>query len=636
MPLSADLLDRKQTHFVLWHPAASAIWPTLVIGEFQVGNPPTLANVKRFTLPPVAGFTDLFAIAAADCGLNDGWVYHYFFEPSLAIQTTDPMASTVDWRLLSNPLPPPFTNDDRQPAAVIKYRGGQLVPCDPAGEEADFTGDPSPVTLPPNSQLVIYEMPTAWSNVAATSDEDIGVRDVSRRLLALIDANATGANFDNLGVTQAGQQYLVNLGINAIELLPPADSFFKRDWGYDTSHFLAPDSELGFPDGFSSSTANQDLATLVRTGHQKGIRFFLDVVMAFASHEAYQILNLDDFYITDPAADLSDPDSHTSRGTGIDNLRNGFGSVLFRYARFVNAYDPISGAQLPLSPARQLMYSYITRWMRDFRIDGIRMDSVENVSSWDFVGGFKDRAHALFQERCAAQGISASDADARFLVVGEELNLPMALLTQGRLDGLWNDAFRGLVRSVILGEGDNESFEANVRQMVDCRSLGFSNGLQAINYITSHDVEGFRRERLYNFLLSVNLSGLDLEKRVKLAFVCLLTSVGIPMILAGEEFADEHSRFDQFGNVTQAGGKQVDPVNYGRLEGTADPAPMRQRILAYVSGLVKLRTSSPALGVDDNNFIHVDFDAGKRVLVWDPRGGGHGPTGCARELFPIS
>src|SRR5450755_2171429 len=49
----------------------------------------------------------------------------------------------------------------------------------------------------------------------------------------------------------------------------------------------------------------------------------LDVVMAFARHEVYQTLNLDDFYIPNPGADLSDPDSHTSRGTGQDNLRNG-------------------------------------------------------------------------------------------------------------------------------------------------------------------------------------------------------------------------------------------------------------------------------------------------------------------------
>ena len=313
MSLSADLLDRKRTHFVLWRAKPAAAPPVLVIGDFRPGNPPSLANVKRFSLAPVAGFTDLFAIAAADCGLNEGWFYHYFFETAGGIQTTDPAAYTVDWRLLSNRQPPPFTVDDRQPAAVIKYRGGQLVPCDPAGEEADFTGDPSPATLPPNNRLVIYEMPTAWSNVSATVDLDIGVG-TFRDVLALIDAGAAGANFDNLGVSQAGKTYLIGLGINAIELLPPADSFFKRDWGYDTAHFLAPDSELGFPEGFSSSTANQDLAMLVRTGHQKGIRFFLDVVMAFARHEAYQTLNLDDFYIADPGADLTDPDSHTSRG----------------------------------------------------------------------------------------------------------------------------------------------------------------------------------------------------------------------------------------------------------------------------------------------------------------------------------
>ena len=331
-------------------------------------------------------------------------------------------------------------------------------------------------------------MPTAWSNVSAT----IGPRHRRRHLsgrAGLDRRERHRREFRQSRRHASGKTYLIDLGINAIELLPPADSFFKRDWGYDTAHFLAPDSELGFPEGFTSSTANQDLATLVRTGHQNGIRFFLDVVMAFARHEAYQTLNLDDFYITDPGADLNDPDSHTSRGTGPDNLRNGFGSTLFRYARFVNGYDPISGTQTSIAPARQLMYSYITRWMRDFRIDGIRMDSVENVSNWDFVQGFKDRARALFQERCAAQGMSPADADARFLVVGEELNLPMALLTQGRLDGLWNDAFRALVRSVILGEGDNGTFENNVRRMVDCRSLGFTDGTQAVNYITSHDVE---------------------------------------------------------------------------------------------------------------------------------------------------
>ena len=38
MPLSADLLDRKQTHFVLWHAKPAAAPPVLVIGEFQAGQ----------------------------------------------------------------------------------------------------------------------------------------------------------------------------------------------------------------------------------------------------------------------------------------------------------------------------------------------------------------------------------------------------------------------------------------------------------------------------------------------------------------------------------------------------------------------------------------------------------------------
>jgi hypothetical protein len=51
-------------------------------------------------------------------------------------------------------------------------------------------------------------------------------------------------------------------------------------------------------------------------------------------------------------------------------------------------------------------------------------------------------------------------------------------------------------------------------------------------------------------------------RRFKLGFVCQMTAVGIPMILAGEKFGDEHDLFDSQGKVTQEGGKQVDPANY--------------------------------------------------------------------------
>jgi hypothetical protein len=107
-----------------------------------------------------------------------------------------------------------------------------------------------------------------------------------------------------------------------------------------------------------------------------------------------------------------------------------------------------------------------------------------------------------------------------------------------------------------------------------------------------------------------------------LGFSCLLTAIGIPMFLAGEEFADQHDRFDSQGNVSEEGGKQVDPVNYSRAN-----EDWRRDILQHVTRLVKFRTTSAALAGDEVEFIHVDFNDDKRVLVWR-RGGtdGHDPV----------
>jgi pullulanase len=612
MPLSADLLARRASHFLLWRPNQSVTPPVLIAGKFKAGNPPELAGARPFPMKPAPDVSGLWQIAAVDCGFADGDIIHYWFEvddtnPGLSAPRTlrcaDPAAHTVDWRLTAD-----FKN---QPAAVVQFGDGRLTVCDPGGETPDFSGDAPLNQLPPNNRLVIYELPTAWTLSEGEGPKELGAG-TFRDVRAMVDRAVGGANFSDLPILQAGRSYLSDLGVNALELLPPADSFFNRDWGYDTAHFLAPDHDLGKPEGHESSTANMDLAALVVACHRHGIRFFVDMVMAFGRAEPYRNIDFDHFCIDHAENHPGDPDALTSgRGDGRQEIRNGFGSTLFRYSRPLGAaaYDPISGQNLVTVPARQHMLTYLTRWMRDFRIDGIRMDSVENVANWDFIRDFKNRAHELWKERWAAQGLG-DGADTHFLVVGEELTQPMALLTQGRLDGLWNDKFRALIRAALIGQTeDGLSFEETVRRAIDCRALSFSNGAQAINYLTSHDVEGFRRERLFNFFSGSGVTGI--ERRVKLAFACLLTAVGIPMILAGEEFADQHDNFDSQGHVSQNGGKQVDPVNFSRLQ-----EDWRKRIFDYVARLVKVRTESPALAANDTTFIHTDFTAGKRVLVW--------------------
>jgi pullulanase len=251
------------------------------------------------------------------------------------------------------------------------------------------------------------------------------------------------------------------------------------------------------------------------------------------------------------------------------------------------------------------MLLYLKHWMHYYRLDGLRVDSVANIANWDFIKAFKDEAHCTWQMRWQEQGHGPVGADERFLMVGEELAVPLDLVRQHRLDSLWNDHFKRILRAVILGKNvaDEQSFEGSVRKLIDCRLLGFQDGSQAINYVTSHDVEGFGHERLYSFL--INTGVIEAEQRIKLAFVCLLTAVGIPMIFAGEEFGDQHDR------QIQGPEKQLDPVNFERRDD-----PWRLRIFEYVTKLVKLRCEHGALRVNDTDFIHLDFHEGKRVLVW--------------------
>lgn len=596
-----DLLQRKRTHFVLWRPGSVNPPPALVIGTFIEGNPPSFQPLNRFDLAASPVSADLWEVAAAACGLADNRVYHYWFEvtnvnpktpASARIMCTDPTAWTVDWRLRAPALPLPFTDDDRGPAAVVKWQENELVPCDPGGDEPDWQNDPRLDTLPGNNRLVIYELPTRWSRIEAEGTVSIA-GGTFRDVLALVERTAAPTNFAGVAALAPGEAHLEDLGVNALELLPPADSFVNREWGYATSNYFAADFDLGFPRGHASPTASADLAALVTACHRHRLRFFTDVVMAFATRYAYRYINFLDF--------------HVHRGTDDpeEDARDDFGGDLFKYNFLTDAYDPIAGGTARLVPARRLMLTCLARWMLDFRIDGIRIDSVPNIMNWDFVREYKDLARNIWRSRWLAQGLSAQGADERFLVVGEDLAVPIDLLRQNRLDGLWNEEFKRMVRYAIMGRNDEKepSFEWTVRKLIDCRLLGFADGSQAINYVTSHDVEGVRNERLYNLL---NNNGVwNTERRIKLAFVCLMTAVGIPMIFAGEEFADQHDL------AVVHPHKQVDPVNFDRLQD-----PWRRRVFDYCARLVRFRTGSDALAVNDTQFIHVDFEEGKRVLVW--------------------
>lgn len=611
--MAIDLLSRKQTHFLLWRPGQTNPVPTLCIGIGSAAS----GQVEQLTEIPLQAnpaFPDLWQVAAADCGLSDGRVYHYWFKLRRTrpdandnlIYCTDPTAYTVDRRFLA-PAVAPGGEASLDPASVILYQQGQLIPCDPAGQVADWASDAALDSLPPNNRLVIYELPTRWTKGRENNGVTVGTG-TFQDVMALLQVGATAPDFSTTEELQSGHAHLLELGVNALELLPPADSGDRvvidqidpnqpnddpLKWGYGTDNYFAADYDLGLPATQTSPTASTDLVNLIKLCHQNGIRFFLDVVMAFSRYNAYADINFLDFYIHEKPA--GDPNRDPEQGN-----RYGFGGNLFKYNYWVQGYHPITGQPQNLVPAREYMKAYLAHWMQYYRVDGLRLDSLNNIGNYDFIQEYKDLARQLWQER---QG-----KDDRFLVVGEELEVPLALVRQNRVDGLWNEKFKQILRQVILGKNawDEPSFEKSVRKLIDCRLLGFRDGTEAVNYVTSHDVGGHNNARLYNYLIDNGVH--ETEQRIKLAFVCLMTAVGIPMILAGDEFADQHDLdiSDEHGS-----NKQIDPVEYSRMNDS-----WRRRIFDYVARLVKFRIRSDALAVNDTVFIHADFNEGKRVLAW--------------------
>jgi pullulanase len=111
--VAAHVLTLRRKEFVLWRPRRTEPPPSLVIGRLQPGAPVTLVGERSVELAQSPHGADLWSVEARRCELEDGQVYHYWFEvtdahparPGRRIRVTDPWATMVDWRLRA-PQPP--------------------------------------------------------------------------------------------------------------------------------------------------------------------------------------------------------------------------------------------------------------------------------------------------------------------------------------------------------------------------------------------------------------------------------------------------------------------------------------------------------------------------------------------------
>lgn len=400
----------------------------------------------------------------------------------------------------------------------------------------DWTDEqPSGREFPDLDELVVYQLPMRWIESPQGDGSRVELGSLEKVLFERLD-------------------YLEELGVNAIELLPIQDSSNTLTWGYGTRFFFAPDLDMGSP---------FDLKLLIKRCHQKGMLVIMTVVMNHSLGCPLEQIAPSRHYLSS-GWDEPIPGEHGARP------RPDWGGRIFRYA------EPTDGGY----PAREFQYEAARFWIEQYHVDGFRIDDFAAVNNWDFVTEFTARAHDVHR---------ATFPERPFIVIAEDVvDRPQITRPADRpvVDACWDFTYRHRVRELV--QGNRESLgPMQVRQIVSGTPI-YAQPEQRVIFSTSQDVGAYLEQRLMTtFLRETERRGepnhdLRALELVHSALALTLTSVGIPMILAGEEFADlDH---------TGATRKSADPVDWARL-GADRHALLVQR----ARRLVRLRAAHKAL-----------------------------------------
>jgi maltooligosyltrehalose trehalohydrolase len=203
--------------------------------------------------------------------------------------------------------------------------------------------------------------------------------------------------------------YLVDLGITAIELMPVADFPGKFNWGYDGVLLFAPDSVYGHPD---------DLKRLVCSAHQKGLMVFLDVVYNHFGPEG----NYLHVYAREA---FFQQDLHTPWGAAINFSRAGSRTV------------------------RDFFIHNALYWLEEFQLDGLRFDAVHGIHDDSHPHILEEIAQAVAKgpgrERHIHLVLENDGNEARYLQRNRQ-GAPMYYTAQ------WNDDIHHALHVLITGE----------------------------------------------------------------------------------------------------------------------------------------------------------------------------------------
>lgn len=406
--------------------------------------------------------------------------------------------------------------------------------------------------------------------------------------------------------------YLADLGVNCIELMPTSEFEGWTSWGYGTSHYLAIEYAGGGRDQFKH---------FVRECHRRGIAVLLDVVYNHYTHDGERAQWAYDS--TTPEHNIyywyqgraSDYPNATPPGHGghIDNMSTGYAP------RF---WDEI---------VRKLFISSAAMLVSEFHLDGFRVDQTTSIHSYAVIhanGAAADTARIFGAKFLREWTRTLKLLKPNVFLIAEDHSGWSAVTQSSEQGGLGFDAtWYADFYHHLIGDAQNDASRARLLKFAgygDDRELRLSRFADALTesasakvvYHESHDEagnsyyeEGGQRVHSARTLVTaVNGASLSnaatrryAEARVHVVAGMTLLGPGIPMFFMGEEVgASEPYRYDDFIDQRE---------NFPALRQGAGA-----NLFRFYQELIRLRLAHPALRSRNIDVLHV-HDA-NRVLAF--------------------
>jgi maltooligosyltrehalose trehalohydrolase len=303
--------------------------------------------------------------------------------------------------------------------------------------------------------------------------------------------------------------YLCDLGVTAIELMPLSDFPGKRNWGYDGVLPYAPDSSYGRP---------EDLKHLIQNAHAKGLMIFLDVV--------YNHFGPDGNYLSIYSPHFFTDRHHTPWGDAI------------------NFDGPESRA------VRDFFIHNALYWLEEYHFDGLRLDAVHAIVD-------DSEPHILTELAQMVREKFGSERHVHLMLEnGDNASRYLHRDPQGRAtlyEAQWNDDVHHAAHVLITKESDgyySDYSQQPMQHFCRCLTEGFayqgeysdfhgaprgesckSLPLSAfISFLQNHDQIG-------NRAFGERITQIAPPDALKAMMEILLLAPSPPLLFMGEEFA---------------------------------------------------------------------------------------------------